>query len=662
MDTTEQKSAPVCPPSAGRPFGSSSAGLASTGTDAPPLRSKGLSGSPSNAKLPRTSKTQRIFGRQIFPSAIEQRLIASLILALTTVLLYIPVTHAPFLNLDDREYTTQNAHVMAGMHWSTVRWAISSTEKSNWQPVTWLSHTLDYRWFGTNPSGRHTNNVLIHAINAVLLFLILASATGLLWRSLAVAALFALHPINVESVTWIAQRNDVLSTLFFLLALGAYGWYARRPNARRYIAVTVAFALGLMTDPQVITLPFALLLMDYWPLRRLRGPGSISAPHSPKKLVVEKLPWFAMSAAIAVIAKKAAGATETNLPVSIRIENAALSYVKYLGKAFWPANLAPMYPHPMHSINVAAALAAAAAIIGITVLAVIYRQHRPLFVGWFWFLGTMLPMIGLVQFGVQGMADRFAYIPLMGIFVIVCWGVAELVPHWNVPRLVPVAGTMLVLVSLAAALHRQEGFWKDNVKLWTHTVEVTDRNYKAEDQLGTALAEAGGKVNDAMAHFQRAHLYQPDDPLSSLSLAVFEHMQKHYAAAEAGYTHVLAVTNVSRYVKVAQLNRGYTRYALKRYEEAHQDFAAALAEQPDNSDVYRGLGLVAQKRGNLDEAIKEYERSLDLEHTGSGYLLLSQALELAGKKDEAAVAASKARVFMALKPKGGAALVSELLQ
>ncbi len=341
-------------------------------------------------------------------------MILCLLLALTTIALYSSVFRAPFLNYDDDAYVTGNAHVRAGLTWNTVVWAFSSAELSDWKPIAWLSHALDCQIFGLSPAGPHIVNVLFHAANVVLLFLILENATGLAWRSLAAAALFALHPINVESVAWIAERKNVLSMFFFLLALAAYGWYTRRPNVRRYLAVTLAFALGLMSKAQVITFPFVLLLVDYWPLGRvgesaMRPDGSELAVrgHSSWNLVWEKVPWFALSAASAIITMRVeADATQLKLPLWAHLGNAALSYVKYLGKAFWPVNLAALYPHPELSISLPAAVLSGIALIAVSVTAVIFRARRPFFVGWFWFLGTLVPMIGLVQIGVHSLPPR----------------------------------------------------------------------------------------------------------------------------------------------------------------------------------------------------------------------------------------------------------------
>src|SRR5277367_971979 len=425
-----------------------------------------------------------IFQSRIFQSHRKRNLILCLLLALATIALYSPVARDPFLNYDDAAHVADNPHVRAGLTWSTVVWAFRTSEASDWHPITWLSHALDCQMFGLNPAGPHMVNVLIHAANAVLLFLILQSATGFTWRSLAVAALFALHPINVESVAWIAERKNVLSAFFFLIALGAYGWYASRPGVARYLAVTLAYAFALMSKAQVITFPFALLLLDYWPLRRFaREDGEDDAPvrgTSFGKLVWEKVPWFALSAVSAIITIKVeADATQAKLPLWAHLGNAALSYVKYLEKAFWPVNLALVYPHPGLSLDIPVAALCGLAIAALTTLAVILHRHRPFFVGWFWFLGTLVPMIGLVQIGVHGMADRYTYIPLIGIFVIVCWGAADLMRRWHVSTAVWAVGAAVIALALGFGLHRQLSFWNDNVTVWTHTLQITGANYMA---------------------------------------------------------------------------------------------------------------------------------------------------------------------------------------
>jgi len=590
----------------------------------------------------------------VFQSPQKRRLICCLLLALAAITLYNPVTRAPFLNFDDVVYVTENPQVHAGLTWNTVVWAFHTSESANWHPITWLSHALDCQIFGLNPAGPHSVNVLLHAANAVLLFLILESATGLAWRSLMVAALFALHPLNVESVAWIAERKNVLSMFFFLLALAAYGWYTRRPGVGRYLAVTLAYALGLMTKPQVITFPFALLLLDYWPLcrlgQRLSLPdgeggelaGSPARGASFWSLIWEKVPWFALSAVSAVITMKVqTDATQVRLPLWIHLGNAAIAYVKYVGKAFWPLNLAPVYPHPELSISIPAAVLSALAVVAVTTFAVIYRQHRPLFVGWFWFLGTLVPMIGLVQVGVQAMADRYAYIPLLGIFVIVCWGAADLIRIWHVPRAVSAICAATILLTLGIALHRQVSFWSDNLTLWTHTLEITEGNYVAEDGAANTLI-AQGKIEEAMPHLQRARFLRPNDPAATLNIASLEQMHGNYQAALDGYARLAQYTRNPYWVAMARVNSGFAHYSLKQYDNAKQDFESALNQQPGNSSAYRGLGLLAQRAGDIATATQDYQRSVDLQASPLGYLLLAQALEIGGQTEAARAAQSNA--------------------
>jgi hypothetical protein len=592
----------------------------------------------------------------LFNAPAKRTLILCLLLALATLALYNPVAHAPFLNYDDAIYVTNNPQVRAGLSWNTIVWTFRTPKELDWHPITWLSFALDAQLFGLNPAGYHFTNVAIHAANAVLLFLILASATGFVWRSLAVAALFALHPLNVESVAWIAERKNVLSMFFCLVALAAYGWYARRPGIGRYLAVTVAYALSLMSKAQAITFPFALLLLDYWPLARL-GPSApapqvedseIAPARSTTllKLLAEKVPWLALSAASAVITMRTGGAafsylalndaTESKFPLWVRLSNAAISYVQYIEKAFWPAHLALLYPHPGYAVSVRAAALSAFALIAISVAALIGWRRRPLLVGWFWFLGTMVPMTGIaVTIGPHAMADRYAYLPLIGFFVLVCWGVAELVKGWHLPLTACAAGALAVLLTIGVALHRQASLWHDNVTLWSHSLAITGDNFIAEENLAMALISAG-RAREALPHFQRAHSMQPGDPLATINIATYDQMLGRYQAAIDGYEMVIhSHIAASSLLATAHANSGYAHLSLKQYENAKQDFAAALREQPVNSAAFRGLGLLAQRSGDVAEAARDYQRSVELQPSPVGYLLLGHALEVAGQPQAA---------------------------
>ncbi len=437
--------------------------------------------------------------------------ILCVLLAAATVALYIPVVGHSFLVYDDHDYVTGNAHVREGLGWSTFKWAFTATDAANWHPLTWLSHALDYQLFGLDPAGHHLDSVLIHALNAVVLFLLLMWVTKRVGLSLFVAALFAVHPLNVESVAWIAERKNVLCTLFFLLTIGAYGWYARKPDWRRYVLVAGLFAAGLMAKPMVITLPFVLLLLDYWPLDRMalgkmsREEGQIDRPASGatsdatsdgvarlpfRSLLLEKIPLLMLSAASAWItlrAQKEAISSLQHSPFSLRIENAIVSYGLYLWKMLWPGRLAVLYPHPALSIPAWQWLFSALVLLGITALVVAFRSRRYLLVGWLWFLGTLFPVLGLVQVGNAAMSDRYAYIPLMGIFVMIAWGIDDWAKAKTNRTAWLAIPAFLVLAALGLVTHHQMGYWDSDYHLWSHALAVTEQNPIAHGALAGAL-------------------------------------------------------------------------------------------------------------------------------------------------------------------------------
>jgi protein O-mannosyl-transferase len=533
----------------------------------------------------------------------------ALLLIVAAVALYHSVKHYPFINFDDRDYVIRNFQIQSGVDWDTVQWSFTTFYSSNWHPLTWLSHALDYQLFKLNPGGHHDTNVLFHALNAALLFWVLWRATGYAGRSFMVAALFALHPINVESVAWISERKNLLSMFFFLLALGAYRWYAQwvphpsdftggkctrgvpHPFHRRweggkvvrYIVVIGFYALGLMAKPQVITFPFILLLWDYWPLQRifapkadssgqmkagcptLLAPGERACPELAEGvgtsaptffwLLLEKLPLFALSAASAVLtikAQRAAGALNgvfSSYPFSIRLENAIVSYVRYIAKAVWPAHLAVYYPYPESLLNSREVAGAALVLLAITALAIIGRNRRYFLVGWFWFLGTLTPMSGLVQVGAQAMADRYAYLPFVGLFLMICWGVADFQPStaragsecleegFSSSTWLAVA-CVAMLLALAAVAHQQLWYWRDSLALWEHAAETTRGNWMAEDMVGGAMLELG-KGDQALSHYYRALALNPNDPISNINIANWNLYAGHPRDAIEYYQKVL---------------------------------------------------------------------------------------------------------------------------
>ena len=464
---------------------------------------------------------------KLFGSAKKKRQLLALLLFVLTLLVYNPVSHFQFVNYDDPQYVTGNSHVLQGLHWRTIGWALTTFQFYNWHPLTWITFLMDYQLFKLNPAGYHFMNVFYHALGAALLFLVLHRGTGYLGRSFSVAILFALHPLNIESVAWISERKNVLSAIFWFLAIWAYGWYTLRPSWKRYLLVVTCFVLGLMAKPMVITLPCVLLLLDIWPLCRMKGfpyaPGADpkTALNSIRQgwptLILEKMPLFTLSAASAVltllIQDYSGGMRNTTAyPIGVRIENAIVSYALYIYKTFLPQKLAVFYPHPSSTIPGWKIAVSAVLLIGITFIVIRLRRHRPYFlVGWLWFLVTLLPVIGLLQNGDQAMADRYAYTPLIGLFFMLIWAVAGWLEHSPVRRVIAVSLFTLLLGALIADTRYQLGYWHDSISLFSHALSVTQNNAIAEGNLGEALFKEG-KEDEAAFHFFNAVRYNSNNP------------------------------------------------------------------------------------------------------------------------------------------------------
>jgi len=561
-----------------------------------------------------------------------------LLLAVVTLALYNPVNRHPFVNYDDDRYVTENAHVRQGLTGETIAWALTSTEQANWHPLTWMSHALDCSLFRMNPAGHHFTSIVIHTLNVVLLYLILMWASGRFGPSLFTAALFALHPINVESVAWVAERKNVLCTFFFLLASWAYGWYARKPDWKRYLLVTMLFVAGLASKPMVITFPFVLLLLDFWPLGRCRDSAQ-SRPSLPwSRLVTEKIPWFALSAISAVItlrAQQSGGAVRTAEEFSfpVRFANAVFAYAMYLWKMIWPARLAPLYPHPGDSLAGWRIALAALVLIGISAVVWRMRDRRYLVVGWLWFLGTLVPVIGLVQVGEAAMADRYAYIPLIGVFVMIAFGVADFTESRRLRGWVGACGAV-ILIALAYAAHTQIGYWQSNVDLWSHAIAVTQNNFVAEDNLGGALI-LEGKEEEAHAHFEAAARINPKDPMSHSNLGTYFQTHNRLTEAVAQYKAALELTSDPGLLSQTHANLGSAERALGENEEAHKDFEQSLRLNPNQFNAWLGEGLLARQEGKIEEAITDLSHSLDLRPSEQGYFELGRTLEQAGRMADA---------------------------
>jgi protein O-mannosyl-transferase len=543
------------------------------------------------------------------------------LLAAATIALYSPVIGHSFVVLDDREYVVANSHIHHGLSWNTIKWAFTSMEAANWHPLTWLSHALDYQLFALNPVGHHLDSVLIHAVNAVLLFLLLVWVTKRVGPSLLVAALFALHPINVESVAWVAERKNVLSTFFFLLAIGAYAWYAQKPGWRRYLLLMALFAAGLMAKPMVVTLPFVLLLLDYWPLERMsfgktQSDSAIASGAQPARLsnlVLEKVPLLALSVASSWMTLKAQRTVVQSLeafPFASRIQNAVVAYGMYLWKMIWPAQLA-LYPHSLVAMPAWQWLLSAAVLITVTAFVIALRRKRYLLVGWFWFLGTLIPVLGLVQVGEYAMADRYAYIPLIGIFIMIAWGLADLAEAKHLRPVWYVIPALCVLTALGTATVRQIGYWESDYDLYSHTIALEESPF-AHNALGMALMNPGTEMT-------------PQDLESFASEPVrIDEARRHFERA-LELRQSQQGPNASLWDKARTLNNlGNLDRMQNRLDEArvHDEGALKIYRQlaQRNPDVYlpylavtlNNLAAVARLQNRLDEARKDYEESLQI--------------------------------------------------
>ncbi len=560
-------------------------------------------------------------------SSIRWLLLALLIIATSGV--YLRVVNHEFVGLDDATYVYQNEQVLSGVTPEGVLWALTATQASNWHPLTWLSHMLDVQLFGAEPGGHHLVNLLIHVTNTAFLALVLYRMTGAVWPSTAVAALFGLHPLHVESVAWVAERKDVLSTFFWILTLWLYARFVESRGPGRYLLTLLAFALGLMAKPMLVTLPFVLLLLDYWPLER-----PLSAW---RRLLLEKVPFLTLSmlsSALTILAQRGADAiiTMESVPFGLRIGNALVSYVRYIAKRVWPQALAVYYPHP-GEVSAAAAIGAALLLGGLT-FAVLRagRHHRYLPVGWLWFVGTLVPVIGLIQVGEQAMADRYTYIPLIGLFLLLAWGGRELAMRWRVPQRLLLAFFGVILVALAIQTLAQLGYWKNSEALFEHALAVTRDNSMAHTALAGGLL-GQGRTEEAIAHYRSALEIDPEYARAQYNLGVALARLGQHEEALAHYAEAARLKPDRANYHVGQ---GRALYRLDRIDEAIAHYQAALRIDPDQADALNNLGLAHMRRGELDEAVRAYSEVIRIQpdyaeaHHNLGY-----ASFLQGKFDQA---------------------------
>jgi protein O-mannosyl-transferase len=518
------------------------------------------------------------------------------VLALAAITVYWPARNHDFINLDDDVYVTDNPNIQSGLNWQSVKWALTTSYFSYWHPLTWLSHTLDWQLFGGKPGPQHLVNVFLHAANSLLLFIVLNRMTKRIWPSVFIAGLFALHPLNVESVAWIAERKNVLSTLFWFLTMLAYVRYSERPSPGRFIVAIVFFEMGLMSKPMLVTLPFVLLLLDYWPLGRFSASWRLI-----RNLILEKVPFVLLAGAscvITFISQKQVG-TMAPIPFKERFANVICSYMDYIGKMFWPAHLGILYPFPAGFLPVAKVILDGIILILITALVFYYgRRFKYLPVGWLWYLGTLVPVIGIVHVGGQAMADRYTYVPLIGIFIIIAFGAADLFRNIPFRKAILAILASAVLLACAVAASIQLTYWKDSITLLDHTLTVI------ESKSPHIVSAASGR------HLDEAFRFIPNSPVIHNNYG--NALRKAGRIDEAIDYYKFALLLDPKYAP-ARYNLAISLGVKGRYDEAAEQCRIYLAAYPNDADMQTNLGIMLLKQGKLDEAVESIKKALRID-------------------------------------------------
>jgi Tfp pilus assembly protein PilF len=578
--------------------------------------------------------------RSLLMQAMRNKTLMSLLLALVTCAVYWQSGSHQFVNFDDGRYILENPHVRNGLSMENVIWAFTSAYASNWHPLTWVSHMLDVQLFGLEPGPPHLENVLFHAVNTVLLFLLLLRMTEAYWQSVLVAALFALHPLHVESVAWVAERKDVLSAFFWMLTLLLYHAYAKRPDRTRYLMTLAAFGLGLMAKPMLVTLPIVLVLMDYWPLGRLQrgqaGPvrDRQTAPVRAvplRALVTEKIPFLALTAASSIItlyAQHKGGAVSSLKVVSLpfRVINALWAYVLYLAKMAWPADLAVLYPLPP-TMSITKGLVAAALLGGISILTIRSAKRHPYFlVGWLWYLVTLVPVIGLVQVGSQSMADRYSYLPLIGIFIMLAWGVALLAGRNRLRQVAVSAVAAVLLAACATMTWIQLGYWKNSITLFSHAAAAVADNCIAHEALGLVFAKSG-RLDEAVAQYTESLRIWPEYDRALIGMG---NVLVRQGRMEEAATFAKRALRLKPDSSEAHFLLGFVLMNQGRNDEALEQYFAGLRSDPENAGIHHIVGVILGTQGKLDASREQFAEALRIKpdyadaHFGLGVALLRQ--------------------------------------
>jgi tetratricopeptide (TPR) repeat protein len=542
--------------------------------------------------------------------------IVCLLIVILTLAVYFQLRNYDFVNFDDSEYIYDNRQIQGGFTFKNIKWAFTTIHISNWHPLTWLSHMLDYQLYGLNPGALHLTNLLFHIINSILLFIVFRKMTGHFWQSAFLSSLFALHPLHVESVAWISERKDVLSAFFWILTMWSYIYYVQHPKVDKYLLVLFFFALGLMSKPMLVTLPFVLLLLDYYPLNRLQNSAdknNFRQKTTGYRLVLEKIPLFILlviSSGMTYYAQKHGGAVVPldDIPFQARMANALVSYLVYILKMLYPSKLAVLYPHPVSfawwQITTSCFL-----LIFISFFAVRMIKKSPYFiVGWLWYLGTLVPVIGLVQVGNQSMADRYTYIPLIGLFFIVSWGVPQFVQRWrNFKKNLPIIAVIILLI-LMLVTFIQVSYWKNSISLYEHTLRVTKNNYIAHNNLGTSYREEG-LIDNAIKQFEKALSIKPEYAVAHNNLGNILQEQGLYGDAIKHYQEALRID--PDYVDV-YYNLGNTFQEQGLFDDAIKYYKEAIRINPEYMKAQNNLGVTLIHKGDIDEAIKQFQKALQI--------------------------------------------------
>jgi len=576
-------------------------------------------------------------------------ILAATLLAVLTFSTFAPVLSCKFINVDDIAYVTGNNHVLEGLSLRNAWWALTSLEAANWHPVTWLSHMLDVSLFGLNPSGHHGTSLLIHTFNVLLLFFWLRSVTGAVWKSTIVAAFFAVHPLALDSVAFIAERKNILSTFFFLLTLWAYAWYVRKPGVPRYLLVALVFSLGLMSKPMLVTVPFLLLLLDYWPLHRIEFARSSTAGDQTTankssviflRLLLEKLPLLALSAVSSILTLKAQvlDSEVKVVPLLSRIANAELSYGIYLKQMIWPSRLAIFYPYRDLTLSSGPVLVSLFVVCLITGLVIWQIRKRPyLAVGWFWYLGTLIPVIGLVHVGDISHADRYTYVPLLGIFIAIIWIAGELqTPHL---RYGLIATAAIALIALAVTTTKDIAYWHDGISISEHSIAVTGPNCLMERTLGETLYTQG-RADDALVHLARSVSLQPTD-VGLFDIGTIKLQQNKPQEAVFYFQQALQYPGEARVLGQIHNNLAVLYMQQGLLADAEKHFQESVALDPDSPRHRVAYGWLLAKELKYDQAVSQFEEALRIAPDAMAYFYLGSALEQEHKLDQAADAYRK---------------------